>query len=270
MSEPEPPSGSLESLTPREREVIGLAAAHLRTRDIAERLGLSPETVDEHIGRAVRKLGAADRASAIRLYLAIGGAQAPPVPGPPRPAREGTRPHPLMVVARTAGFIVAGVIGLIALQAGLARAVTAWPDLTAIARLLSGLGPEIMLLGFAAGWAAGREGERLAVCVALTAWAATLEAAGWSPMYSLIVIDGLAAMGLALIAHGYRRRGLGASAVAMLLSAMSHVAALAVGPTAPVVYLTVVYALGYAVLGLILWSALEGGQARAGPVSPPS
>lgn len=78
MSEPEPPCGSLEILTPREREVIGLAAAHLRTQEIAARLGLSPEIVDEHVGRAVRKLGAGDRASAIRLYLEIGGAPGRP------------------------------------------------------------------------------------------------------------------------------------------------------------------------------------------------
>lgn len=78
LSEPEPPCGSLEILTPREREVIGLAAAHLRTQEIAARLGLSPEIVDEHVGRAVRKLGAGDRASAIRLYLEIGGAPGRP------------------------------------------------------------------------------------------------------------------------------------------------------------------------------------------------
>ena len=48
-----PPTG----LTPREREVAELAAAGLRSAEIAGRLGLSVRTVDTHLGRVYRKLG---------------------------------------------------------------------------------------------------------------------------------------------------------------------------------------------------------------------
>lgn len=44
-------------LTGREREIATLAAAGARSKEIAQRLGLSPRTVDNHLLRAYRKLG---------------------------------------------------------------------------------------------------------------------------------------------------------------------------------------------------------------------
>ena len=60
-------------LTARELEVLALVADGLRNRDIAERLFLSPRTVDHHVSAILRKLGARTRgeagAQAIRLGL---------------------------------------------------------------------------------------------------------------------------------------------------------------------------------------------------------
>lgn len=47
----------LETITPREREVIELVAAGLRSREIAARLGIGYQTVKVHRMRAMAKLG---------------------------------------------------------------------------------------------------------------------------------------------------------------------------------------------------------------------
>jgi DNA-binding CsgD family transcriptional regulator len=52
---------STDALTRREREVAYLAATQEPSRAIAERLGLSPRTVDNHLARAYAKLGVASR-----------------------------------------------------------------------------------------------------------------------------------------------------------------------------------------------------------------
>jgi DNA-binding CsgD family transcriptional regulator len=48
-------------LTPREQEVVELAAAGWSSRSIAQRLDVSVRTVDNHLGRAYRKLGTTGR-----------------------------------------------------------------------------------------------------------------------------------------------------------------------------------------------------------------
>ncbi|MFJ7181118.1 LuxR C-terminal-related transcriptional regulator [Streptomyces massasporeus] len=48
-------------LSPREREVAELAAAGLTNREIAVTLHLSPRTVEQHVARAMRKLGTPSR-----------------------------------------------------------------------------------------------------------------------------------------------------------------------------------------------------------------
>ncbi|HET8642940.1 MAG TPA: AAA family ATPase [Pseudonocardiaceae bacterium] len=57
------PAASPSPLTGRERDVVGLAAAGWASRRIAEHLGLSVRTVDNHLGRAYRKLGVTGRRS---------------------------------------------------------------------------------------------------------------------------------------------------------------------------------------------------------------
>ena len=53
-----------EPLTPREQEVLGLLAAGLTNREIADELVISPETVKKHTGSIFGKLGVHHRAEA--------------------------------------------------------------------------------------------------------------------------------------------------------------------------------------------------------------
>jgi DNA-binding NarL/FixJ family response regulator len=57
-----PPADSLDVLTEREREMVGLVGEGLSNDEIAQRLVLSPATVKTHINRSMMKLGARDRA----------------------------------------------------------------------------------------------------------------------------------------------------------------------------------------------------------------
>src|SRR4051812_4607798 len=54
-------------LTPREREVLAFLADGLEARDIAERLFLSPKTVNTHCENLLRKLGVHTRAQAVAV-----------------------------------------------------------------------------------------------------------------------------------------------------------------------------------------------------------
>jgi DNA-binding NarL/FixJ family response regulator len=65
-----PATARLETLTPREREVLRLLADGLDNEGIATRLSLSPNTVRTHVGRILRKLGIHTRAEATRMSLA--------------------------------------------------------------------------------------------------------------------------------------------------------------------------------------------------------
>ena len=56
-----------ESLTPSEQQVAELAASGLTNREVAERLTLSPKTVEAHLARAYGKLGIRSRAELGRL-----------------------------------------------------------------------------------------------------------------------------------------------------------------------------------------------------------
>jgi DNA-binding NarL/FixJ family response regulator len=56
---------SLDVLTDREREVMGLVAEGLTNEEIAERLFVSPATAKTHVSRAMVKLGARDRAQLV-------------------------------------------------------------------------------------------------------------------------------------------------------------------------------------------------------------
>ena len=48
-------------LTPRQREVAGYAAAGATNREIAETLGITPDTVSDHLSEAYERLGVANR-----------------------------------------------------------------------------------------------------------------------------------------------------------------------------------------------------------------
>ena len=58
--------------TPRELEILGLAAHGLSAPEIAERLVISPGTVRTHFQNIYPKLGVSDRASAVATALREG------------------------------------------------------------------------------------------------------------------------------------------------------------------------------------------------------
>ncbi len=62
-----------DQLTPREKQVISLSAEGLTSQDIADQLGLSARTVNQHVDNVAAKLGTKNRthtvAEAIRLGL---------------------------------------------------------------------------------------------------------------------------------------------------------------------------------------------------------
>lgn len=55
-------------ITPRQREIVRLRLRGLGRREIAHRLGISPETVRDHLDEARARTGAADE---VALLLAI-------------------------------------------------------------------------------------------------------------------------------------------------------------------------------------------------------
>jgi PAS domain S-box-containing protein len=65
-------------LTPREREVLGLLAEGLTSAEAASQLGLTAETIETHVRRALRKLDARSRTHAVALALRLGLLEAPP------------------------------------------------------------------------------------------------------------------------------------------------------------------------------------------------
>jgi DNA-binding NarL/FixJ family response regulator len=62
----------LEELTPREREVMALAAQGLNNDEIGESLAVSPATAKTHINRAMMKLRARDRAQLVAFAYESG------------------------------------------------------------------------------------------------------------------------------------------------------------------------------------------------------
>jgi DNA-binding NarL/FixJ family response regulator len=59
------PHPQLDTLTDREREIVGLVGEGLSNDEIAERLVVSPATARTHVSRAMVKLGARDRAQLV-------------------------------------------------------------------------------------------------------------------------------------------------------------------------------------------------------------
>jgi DNA-binding NarL/FixJ family response regulator len=59
----------LADLSEREHEVLRHLGDGLTDREIAERLGISPRTVETHVGSILHKLGVKNRAQAARRYM---------------------------------------------------------------------------------------------------------------------------------------------------------------------------------------------------------
>ncbi len=63
---------SSNPLTPREHDVLQLAAEDLNADDIAARLGLSTATVNTHFGHIYVKLDVSSRAGAVAKAMRLG------------------------------------------------------------------------------------------------------------------------------------------------------------------------------------------------------
>jgi DNA-binding NarL/FixJ family response regulator len=66
------PHPQLDTLTEREREIVGLVGEGLSNHEIAERLVVSPATARTHVSRAMTKLGARDRAQLVVIAYQSG------------------------------------------------------------------------------------------------------------------------------------------------------------------------------------------------------
>jgi len=67
---PHQPAGELAGLTSREREVADLIAGGLSTQAIADKLYVSPRTVESHISKIYRKIGASSRVALASIVTA--------------------------------------------------------------------------------------------------------------------------------------------------------------------------------------------------------
>ncbi len=71
----EPGQGDLDSLTGREREVVHLVAEGLANKEIAQRMGISPRTVEGHLNHIFEKLGVPSRSALVRMAMLRGRAE---------------------------------------------------------------------------------------------------------------------------------------------------------------------------------------------------
>jgi DNA-binding NarL/FixJ family response regulator len=65
-------TGEVATLSPREREVMAALAEGLKGPQVAERLGIAPDTVRTHVDNAMHKLDARTRVHAIAIALQHG------------------------------------------------------------------------------------------------------------------------------------------------------------------------------------------------------
>jgi len=66
------PSSAASGLSPRELEVLGLVAQGMTNAQVAERLFLSPRTVNAHLNSIYHKLGVSSRSAATRFAVEHG------------------------------------------------------------------------------------------------------------------------------------------------------------------------------------------------------
>jgi DNA-binding NarL/FixJ family response regulator len=76
----EPPPPAAHPLSPRELQVLSLAAEGLTNKEIAYRLGISERTVQFHLNSVFNKTGASSRTEAVALALRQGWLSSNPRP----------------------------------------------------------------------------------------------------------------------------------------------------------------------------------------------
>lgn len=72
MDDPRPANPPIDMLTPRERDILQLAADGLSTPTIAEELCVSRATVRTHFGHIYIKLDVSSRAAAVAKGMRLG------------------------------------------------------------------------------------------------------------------------------------------------------------------------------------------------------
>ncbi|BEQ13631.1 response regulator transcription factor [Desulfoferula mesophila] len=72
MPSPVEPAGGGETLTDRERQILSLVVEGFSNKQIAEKLFLSPKTVDNHRAKIMSKLGRRDVIGLVKYALATG------------------------------------------------------------------------------------------------------------------------------------------------------------------------------------------------------
>ncbi len=71
-SESKPPASPLSTLSAREREILGYLIEGQTNKEIARRLDLQEITIKIHLRNVYRKIGAVNRAQAVRIALSSG------------------------------------------------------------------------------------------------------------------------------------------------------------------------------------------------------
>jgi DNA-binding CsgD family transcriptional regulator len=88
----------IESLSPRQFQILAFVSQHFSSKEIGQRLGLSPATVDSHIAAALQKLGLANRRDAAVRMIDLGFGH----PGPTTNLHHGgeapSNPHELSAI----------------------------------------------------------------------------------------------------------------------------------------------------------------------------
>jgi len=73
-----PSSADVPTLTPRQAEVLRMLGSGMTTQQMADRMGLSPETVRNHVKATLGELNAKSRLEAVLTAYRLGLLQRPP------------------------------------------------------------------------------------------------------------------------------------------------------------------------------------------------
>ena len=63
---------SMPELSPRQMEILNLVAKGFSNKEIAEIIGIAPDTVKEHVANIFQRIGASSRAEAATLAVNLG------------------------------------------------------------------------------------------------------------------------------------------------------------------------------------------------------